>query len=970
MAQVVPPTSTRIKPDTSLPHSTQFTQSGTTFTITDGTRSGSNLFHSFDQFTIKQGDTALFSNVFHDPSGRLVLGPSTSNILSRVTGGRSDIFGEIKTDANFGAANLFLIDPAGIIFGPKASLNVGGAFRASTANYVTFGPNEPTFSSKPVPNEIFSAAPPVAFGFLGPTPPVGILVQGLGFQPDRLVPSRKALSLLSFVGGEEPFLGHPATGLEIAGPVTTGPVNAPGGEIQIVSIASKGEVPLSRADLSAASFQRLGQINLSQGALLDVSGSPAAGTVVIRGGRLVMDGAAIQAFTLGNGVGGGVKIRASSMEMRNGAFIESGTVCCLPPPANLQGKGSGGDISVNVETLTLMDNTTHIKTLSNGDPGSGLAGPAGTLEVIASSSVAISGDSNTGLFSTTSSKVATGIGGPVIVSAPSLTVDSSATIATAAQGTAPAGGITITVGDLSLTRGGSINSSASGSGSGGTVTVRATDSALISGTGSGIFSLGSTAVTDIRGAISANFGQLTLTGGGAIQSGSHLDQSTGGNVRVKATDSIIISAGGSISSQNFGSQNVGQLSISAPTLLIDDGSITTSTFGTGDAGPLSLSPVGRLTLVDGGQIASSSGSKDFPQASGRGGNMTVTTTGPILISGKSSGLFSTASGTGPAGQIVLSAPGLTLSDGGTISVGTSGPATAPAGSIALNLGSLSLTGFASIDSGTTGAGHGGNVTVTASDGVTASSSAVVSNATAGGAGGSITIQTPQLQLTAAVLSATSSGTGDAGNIKLGIGDTASLNNSSITTSARTADGGDISLTGGDLVYLLRSGITTSVGTGSGKGGNITIDPQFVVLDHSGVRADAFGGPGGHINIVSDFFLTNKSVLSASSALSTQGTVAIQSTFTNLSNGLAPLPSGLAQVATLLRASCATRVAAGKASSLVVAGREGLPLEPGGYIPSPLMVSEAVGDGPASGEIPDLEGLPRLSLSVFVPSCLR
>ena len=102
-----------------------------TCTITGGDRRGQNLFHSFGLFNIGANNFALFSN----DSGQ-----ATSNILGRVTGGQtSNIFGTIQTATNFGAANLFLMNPAGWLFGRTAVLNVGGSFHATTADYIKLG---------------------------------------------------------------------------------------------------------------------------------------------------------------------------------------------------------------------------------------------------------------------------------------------------------------------------------------------------------------------------------------------------------------------------------------------------------------------------------------------------------------------------------------------------------------------------------------------------------------------------------------------------------------------------------------------------------------------------------------------------------------------------------------------------------------------------------------------------------------
>src|SRR4029450_9483198 len=141
------------------------------------------------------------------------------------------------------------------------------------------------------------------------------------------------------------------------------------------------------------------------------------------------------------------------------------------------------------------------------------------------------------------------------------------------------------------------------------------------------------------------------------------------------------------------------------------------------------------------------------------------------------------------------------------------------------------------------------------------------------------------------------------------------------------------------------------------GGNINIDPQFLILNNSKILANAFGGPGGNINITADVFLVNSGgrfptsltgIGDASSALSTPGTVNIEATFTNVVGSFFQLPSTPLEATELLRASCAARFSGGKASSLVVGGRDGLPLQPGDLLPSPLyLVREA--DTPSTGD---------------------
>ena len=116
---------TSITPDNSL--GTTVTQAGNVYNIENGTITGSNQFHSFGEFSVGTGDIASFNG----PAG-------IANILSRVTGGDvSNIYGTIQSTIE--GANLFLMNPAGVIFGPSASLNVSGSFHTTTADFLKLG---------------------------------------------------------------------------------------------------------------------------------------------------------------------------------------------------------------------------------------------------------------------------------------------------------------------------------------------------------------------------------------------------------------------------------------------------------------------------------------------------------------------------------------------------------------------------------------------------------------------------------------------------------------------------------------------------------------------------------------------------------------------------------------------------------------------------------------------------------------
>src|SRR6185503_5694543 len=141
------------------------------YDITGGTRpgGGGNLYHSFGDFNVPDHNIANFLNNS---------GLTTTNILGRVTGGNiSNIFGTIQT-TGFGSANLFLMNPAGFLFGPNATINVGGMVNFTSADYLRLADGV-RFNATPnaTADALLSTAPVLAYGFLGSNPGA-ITVQG------------------------------------------------------------------------------------------------------------------------------------------------------------------------------------------------------------------------------------------------------------------------------------------------------------------------------------------------------------------------------------------------------------------------------------------------------------------------------------------------------------------------------------------------------------------------------------------------------------------------------------------------------------------------------------------------------------------------------------------------------------------------------------------------------------------------
>ena len=149
-----------------------------------GKTKGSNLFHSFGKFNVWTGESASFT------------GPdSIKNVIGRVTGGsQSNIDGLLRSNIN--GANLFLLNPSGMVFGPNASLDVKGSFHASTADYLKFSDGK-SFYADPSKPTVLSVAPVQSFGFLSQHPAgVSISAGTLKVPEGKLTPLSPGISVL------------------------------------------------------------------------------------------------------------------------------------------------------------------------------------------------------------------------------------------------------------------------------------------------------------------------------------------------------------------------------------------------------------------------------------------------------------------------------------------------------------------------------------------------------------------------------------------------------------------------------------------------------------------------------------------------------------------------------------------------------------------------------------------------------
>ncbi len=344
------------------------------------------------------------------------------------------------------------------------------------------------------------------------------------------------------------------------------------------------------------------------------------------------------------------------------------------------------------------------------------------------------------------------------------------------------------------------------------------------------------------------------------------------------------------------------------------------------------------------------------ERAGDGGNIVIETN-QLRLSDKA--VIATATqGSGKAGNVTIRATTLTLLDEAGIFTSAEGreEGAGDGGNIVIEADQIRLLNGARISSETLGPGHGGTITVTATDTVTisGSESAFRSTATGSGDGGRIIIEAGTIQLRDHTeINTTSEQSGDAGDVTLIARDRILSDQGSVNASATAADGGIITLRAQNMVRLNSSKLAARVGgDAETTGGSLQIEADFIVASDSRIVADAKEGRGGNINLSARrvVLLDPLTVVDASSEVGIDGSVDIEAPVTNLSGVVTPLSSRFDTESSLLSNRCAERAQGKGVSRFVQGGRDQVPIEPGGVLPSPAYV--------ASHSWPGLE--PRMS----------
>jgi filamentous hemagglutinin family protein len=844
--------------------------------IEGGATRGVNLFHSLRQFNVGEGRGAYFAN----PNG-------IANIFTRVTGGNpSNILGVLGVQGN---ANLFLLNPKGIVFGPQARLDLRGSFLASSADSVVFDNGYQFSSSNPQsipllnvnipiglnfrenPGKIInnSAAPALTIPQLPPGIPPIFNNRGLAVEPGQT---------LALVGGD----------IEL----NQGSVTASTGQILLGSVASPGMVGLGATpfglSLNYDKIFNFGNIEITNGSAIDTSGI-GGGKVDIRGGNVNLNNGRIYALTLGNIDGRAIDINAQQFRAEGGTQISTLTV----------GSGAGGAINIRA--------TDSVETSGLGLETYRLFGIRYLLS---------------GLFHP---------------------FDPRMLLISGTTGIGNAGNITIDTGRLLMHNGTAVASNTFGTGNAGNITLRVRDfdqvgSVINSGTVTGSKGAG--------GNISFEGERLTVSDGAFLISITR-DRGSSGNINIKASESVEVlrTPAGSpaatliASSASGVNGQAGDINIDTKRLIISEGGGIGLSSGSivgnqplnttgGRGGNLTLRGSESVTIEGiSGVLANGSRNASFisadANAANRGGSINIST--PLLTL-RGGGVISTSSlGKGDAGSITINAGRVeVIGNGGQgefnsqiqTSVGIASRvrnpnATANGGSVNLNVGQLILRNGGTLNLQALGSARAGNINVKA-DSISLDNQSSIDGRTASGAGANINLEARDIQLRRESRITTDASISDGGNINIKSEILAAIpkENSDITANARSAQGGVVNINVPNVFGF------TAVTREQVRGTLGLTDAQFAALQ---------------VSPTSLVPTSDIAAISQSSGPALQGTVTFSSSGVNPAQGLVELPQNVVNPAALIAANPCIE---GAENEFTVTGRGGLPASPNDVLGSP------------------------------------
>ncbi len=869
----------QIIPDATLPNNSIVTSQGSTSLVEGGTQAGSNLFHSFTQFSIPTGSTAYFNNAI-----------GIENIFSRVTGGSiSNIDGVIKAN---GAANLFLINPNGIIFGSNASLNIGGSFIGSTASSLNFADGTEFSATDTQTQPLLTVNVPIGLQLGNNPAPVKVQGSDLEVKPNQN---------LALVGGEVSL--------------DKGKLIAPGGRIELGGLSTAGKVGLNEnGSLFFPNNVARSDVFLTNSTSVNVRAG-GGGFITINARNLVVSGGSKLKAGIGQDLGtteaqaGEVEINASDIVSFDASKVEN--------QVDKNAFGNAGNIKITTASLFLNNNTElNAGTWGVGNAGKVIINASDRISMISNGqlqsrvnkkAVGNSGgiDITTGnlflkLSGISATTEGTGNSGPVIINVSgSILMERSYVSSRVAEGgQGNSSGIYISADSLSLTKNTELNAGTWGMGNAGPVIINASNS---------IFMSSSQIQSRVNKNAVGNSGGIDITTGNfSIKENTGLSATTEGTGN---SGPIIINASGSILMERSdvrsrvaesGQGNSSGIYISANSLFLTKYTgLNTDTRGVGNAGPIIIQTNGSISLTNESYISS----RVYENAVGNSGGIYITT--ELLVLSNGAKLISSTAGRGNAGSIRT----FNSENSGGLTISTK---------------RLLVENGSQIVAITEGSSLGGTLTINATESVEVIGNRTLSNgklspslliAASGfleemvstsqddrpplqrleitGPGGNLRINTGQLILKdGAQVSVNSTTSGNAGNLEIVAREIFLDNKSQLTATSDNARGGNIRLFAEELVMRRNSLISAQSLGNQSLDGNIKIDAGIIATipsENSDIVARADRGGDIEIKAQGIFGIEFREQVTQKSDITATGTVTFNIPDVDPNLGLAKLP---------------------------------------------------------------------------------
>lgn len=765
----------QITPDATLPNNSTVKLEGNTRIIEGGTRADGNLFHSFNEFSVPTGSTATFNNALE-----------IQNIISRITGKSvSNIDGLIKAN---GTANLFLINPNGIVFGTNASLNIGGSFLASTANALQFGDVG-----------FFSATDTTA-----PTPMLTINPSALWF--NQLQPGRIENNSVASAGNNLFGLRVPdgRSLLLVGGDIVIdkGQLNALGGLVELAGITGNRTVGMNvdgnNVSLNVTDGMARANVSLINEAIVNVTAAN-GGNIAINAQNInISEGSFLLAGIRENL--GSANSKAGDITLKAAEEIKIEQASGIENDVNFDARGNSGDIKIFTRSLSLTNSGLSTSSYGQGNAGNIFVQAKDSVSIIngfmysaLSDSTAVGKGGNTTIFSGSlffkdsefdTSTYGQGDAGSVLVQAKDFVTvtGSSSRIVTGVEprGVGQGGDISIRATSLSILDGAQLitaifndsDTQSAGRGNAGNINIDVTGAMTIAGlnqTPSGIYSLVSRRGIGKGGNITISSASFSLLDGANVFANTN-GQGDAGTIQIKGTDSVSISGASTtrgdsseISARSNSSNRAGDIIINTRNFSLSNGAVVNSqTLNNGKGGNIIVN-ARQVDLINGGQFLSNTSGR------GNAGKITVNATDLVTVNGidntlsnrinqyaqqsvvtrgivnvenGASGFYVISLGSGITGDIEINSPKITLDNQGKLNANS---VSGNGGGINLQTDLLLLRRGAQISTtaGTAEAGgNGGNINIDALSGFIVAGEKENNDITANafsGSGGRVTI---------------------------------------------------------------------------------------------------------------------------------------------------------------------------------------------------------------------------------------